>query len=246
MSEQDKGVELSEQTPLKSDTDTPVVGAETTVVGVVPQEPVATESKKRGWIFSKKSKTTKAEETSAVAPKDVEGGTAGTTNTTETKKKCHWWQRKPCPELTHQQQLSYGINLVQRDDRSLQTGIDLAYEDIYGEPDSVHSMDGIWRTNYAVFQTVRSFFYKFFSFIIAIPLAIVFGVLFALVSALSVFLCIPAGRLFSIPVGWIFKAWSYLVSSIFEPVFRSISHVFGNVKISSYGINTDPTAILSA
>jgi len=52
---------------------------------------------------------------------------------------------------------------------------------------------------------VRSFTYKVFSTIVAIPLAIVFGILFAFVSALSVFLCVPAGRLLSIPVGWIAK-----------------------------------------
>jgi len=238
-------LELSEQTPLKSDTDALAggPGAESTAEGG-PTTTVTVNEKKR-WFFAKKNKGPKGEEGSAVAPsKDVEGGAPATGN--DNKKKPHWWQRKPCPELTQEQQLSYGVNLVQRDDHGLQTGIDLGYEDIYGEPDSVHSINTIWRTNSAVFQSVRSFFYKLFSFIIAIPLAIVFGVLFALVSALSVFVFVPAGVLLSIPVGWVFKVWSYAVRAVFVPVFQAVGHAFGNVKVSNYGLNTDPTAVLTA
>jgi len=236
-------LELSEQTPLKSDTDAAAApGAESTAEGG-PTTTTTTTTKR--WFFTKKSKGPKGEEGSAVAPsKDLEGGAAPTGN--DNKKKTHWWQRKPCHELTQEQQLSYGVNLVQRDDHGLQTGIDLGYEDIYGEPDSVHSFNSIWRTNATVFQAVRSFFYKLFSFIIAIPLAIVFGVLFALVSALSVFVFVPAGVLLSIPINWVFKVWSYAVRAVFVPVFQAVGHCFGNVKVSNYGLNTDPTAVLTA
>jgi hypothetical protein len=42
--------------------------------------------------------------------------------------------------------------------------------------------------------------------VFAIPLAIVFGVLFALVSVLSVYVFVPIGRLLAIPFGWLAKA----------------------------------------
>jgi len=145
-----------------------------------------------------------------------------------------------------EQQLSYGVNLVQRDDNNLQSNIDLEYGHIYGEPDSVHSLNGIWRTNASVFLAVRSFFYKVFSLIIAIPLAVVFGVLFALASALSVFVFVPLGVLLSIPIGWVFKIWGCAVRAVFDPIFHAVGLSLSNVKISRYGLNTDPTAVMTA
>ena len=70
------------------------------------------------------------------------------------EKKKHWWDRKctkpECTEANANQGLTYGVNLVQRDDRQLQSGIDFGVEDIYGEPDNMHSLNGIWKSNYTV------------------------------------------------------------------------------------------------
>jgi len=235
---------MSEQAPLNPEATQPAEGT---------GGDGGAEKKGKSWFFKKgkgNSATPKSgegqTETAIVESNNENDGTAAATG----GKKTHWWNRKcnkpECTEANENEGLSYGVNLVQRDDRQLQTGIDFGFEDIYGEPDNVHSFNGIWRTNYAVFQAVRSFFYKLFSCIVAIPLAIVFGILFALISALSVFLCVPAGRLLSIPVCWVAKLWSVVVSAIFDPVFKSIGLLFGNVKVSRYGINSDPTAVISA
>jgi len=246
MSTHQENIALSEQTPLKSDTDA-ATGAESTAEGAAAG---ASAPEKKRWFFTKKTITTKpaegvaaAESTTGNNNKDVEAGGAPAV------KEQHWWQKKCTPGTGQQGEnpcMSIGINLLQRDDHQLQTGIDLGFEDIYGEPDSVHSLDAIWRTNYAVFQSVRSFFYKVFSLIVAIPLAVVFGILFALVSTLSVFVFVPAGRLLSIPAGWIFKVWSVVIGAVFDPLFNSLGRIFSNVKVSRYGINSDPTAVLSA
>ena len=58
-----------------------------------------------------------------------------------------------------------------------------------------------------VFVAVRNFIYKFLTLIFAIPLAVVFGVLFGLVSVLSVYVFVPVGRLLAIPFSWVAKVW---------------------------------------
>jgi len=233
-----ENIALSEQTPLKTDTDTPAAGAESTAEGGQAG------AEKKKWFFTKKTKTAKpaseGAETNNDNNKDVEGGAAPAC------KKPRWWQRKPCAPGADNPCMSVGINLVQRDDHQLQTGIDLGFEDIYGEPDSAHSLDAIWRINHAIFTNVRCFFYKVFSLIICLPLAVVFGILFALVSALSVYVIVPLGRLLSIPAWWIFKAWTFVIGAVFDPIFTSISRICSNVRISRYGINNDPTAVISA
>jgi len=240
-------VELNEQAALIKPADQSG-NAETNVAGDAGAATKA-EKEKKSWFGGKKKAT----------PKNTEEGVPETT--TEGANNDHNQQvkekKKKCPFVcfnktasgganadAHQPQ--FGINVVQRDDRGLQTSIDLAFEDIYGEPDSVHSFDSVWRTNQKIFLIVRLFFYKLFSLLLFIPLAIIFGVLFALLSALNVFLCVPFGRLIKIPAVWLFKLWSFTVGSLFDPLFQSISHMFANVKVARYGINNDPTSVITA
>jgi caveolin 1 len=235
MSVQEK-LELNEQTPLKSDMDAPAVAEGTATVTETTEVlvPATTVEKKKFTFFTKKEKKTKQEETAAISPvKDVENGDA------KKKGKCGWFNRDQCAE---DPRMTIGVNLIQRDDRNLQHHIDLAFEDIYGEPDSVHSFNGIWRATFSVFTAVRAFFYRLFALIVAIPSAIVFAILFALVSVLQVFLCVPAGRLFSIPANWIFKAWKFIFTNVFDPVFKSVGQCFSGVAVRQYGFNNEATA----
>uniref|UniRef100_A0A914HA05 Caveolin n=1 Tax=Globodera rostochiensis TaxID=31243 RepID=A0A914HA05_GLORO len=150
------------------------------------------------------------------------------------------YERQTYPEPTFQ------CDLVQRDSAKLQEAIDLGVHDIFGEPDAVHSLNGVWKTALTVFLAVRNFCYKMLSLVFAVPLAIVFGILFALLSTLSVFVFVPIGRLLSIPFGWLAKLWSVLVSAVCDPLCRSVALICGNVKVSRYGISQDPTAVLSS
>lgn len=230
------------------------------------------EKKSGGWFSKKKAanaKTTTA--TGQEGDKNTtegggeDGGTAtdGANNINDKKQKTKGTSGKKCPfsfcrpqrgvagtdetidGTTGQQQPSFQLNMVQRDDRKLQEGIDFGFEQIFGEPDAVHSINGVWRTTITVFLAVRNFIYKLFSLIFAVPLAILFGILFALISVLGVYLFVPIGRLLSIPLGWLAKVWSSIVGAVLDPVCRSCGLIFGNVKVSRYGISQDPTAVIS-
>nr|CAD2190000.1 unnamed protein product [Meloidogyne enterolobii] len=232
--------------------------------------------KKGGWFSSKKkaanAKTTEIAATGQEGDKNAteggeDGGNAtdgGANNVNEKKQKTKSTSGKKCPfsfcrpqrgvagtdgevsDGTLQQQPSFQVNMVQRDDRKLHEGIDFGFEQIFGEPDAVHSINGVWRTTITVFLAVRNFIYKLFSLIFAVPLAILFGILFALISVLGVYFFVPIGRLLSIPLGWLAKVWSTVIGAILDPVCRSCGLLFGNVKVSRYGINHDPTAVISA
>ncbi|KAL3100450.1 hypothetical protein niasHS_001753 [Heterodera schachtii] len=149
-----------------------------------------------------------------------------------------WGEREPTPTTT------FRFDLVQRDSAKLQETIDLGVQDIFGEPDAVHSMNGVWKMSLTVFLTVRNFCYKLLSLIFAVPLAVLFGILFGLFSMLSVFVFVPVGRLLSIPFGWLAKLWAVLISAVCDPLCRSFALTFGNVKVTRYGINQDPTAVV--
>lgn len=239
-----------------------------------PNEPKSKE--KKGWFSKKKTTKTEVVTVTASSDKPPAegdaaaaegGGEAGAVNNVNDKKqkggaakKCPFLfaRSKKCGEcgaggeqqqadaVQHENQPSFQFNMVQRDDRKLQEAIDLGVENIFGEPDAVHSVNGVWKATLVVFLAVRNFIYKLLSLVFAIPLAVVFGVLFGLFSVLSVYVFVPVGRLLSIPFSWLAKVWSVVVSAVLDPICRSCGLIFGGVKISRYGINQDPTAVLTA
>jgi len=227
-------VELTEQTPLTTEG-----GEGQTEAG----QQAAPEKKK--WWFRKGKKPEAAEGEKAAAEKTEGGGGADENAEPKEKKPC-WWQRKPKCKATCGEGTSFGIDYVRRDEQQLQTAIDLNFGDIFGEPDAVHSLNGVWRVTHSIFTAVRNFFYKVFTIILCVPAAFIFGVLFALISALGVFVIIPAGRLLAVPAGWFFKLWAYFVTNVFEPLGSGIAHIFSRIKIYRYGINNDPTATIGA
>jgi len=227
MASVEEKVELTEQTPL------------TTVVVETEGQPEAAKKEKKWW-FKKGAK--KAETTT-----EENAETAATEGEREKPKKNHWWNKKPCCETTCTEAgPTFGIDYARRDEQQLQSAIDLTFADIFGEPDSLHSFNGVWRVTHSIFTAVRNFFYKLFAIVIFIPAAFVFGILFALVSALGVYVIVPAGRLLSIPAVWIFKLWSYVVAGIVEPVGVGLGAILSRIKVHRYGINNDPTATMGA
>lgn len=236
-------VEMNEQTvPLKSsETEGGNVetGAGATSAG---EEAAKTTKEKKSWFGGGKKKP-KADEAKPETG-TTEGISKNGPNEKGKKPKFPFSLFKPAAADVIREP-TFDVNLIQRDDHNLQTFINLGYEDIYGEPDPIHSFDGVWRSNYKLFVKIRAFFYKLFSLILFIPSAVVFGILFALFSVLSVFLLVPIGKLLSIPCIWLFKVWSFVVSAVLDPVFRSISYLFSSVKITRYGINNDPTDVIT-
>jgi len=241
MAETEK-VELTEQTPLKSDTDLPATETTVETKEIKEEKP---SGKQRTWFFKKTTKKT-VETTEKTAPVETEAGAAAE-NQAEGKK-AHWWhckKKETIKEGGENEELSIGLNMFHRDDKNLHTAVDLGFEDIFGEPDAVHSIDRVWRITYRVFTALRTFFYKLFTLIIAIPSAILFAILFALVSALHVFCCTPLGRLAAIPFGWLAKVWQVLVNAVFNPLFTSCGLCCSGISIRRYGLNSDVTAQLA-
>ncbi|CAD5224722.1 unnamed protein product [Bursaphelenchus xylophilus] len=232
-------VELSEQTPLKQEEENKEA-EKSTEAG----EEAATEKKeaeKKRWFFNKKAKKEeKPAEEKAEKEKNAEGGEVPPAE----KKKC-WWQKKPCCKKDGEQP-TFGIDYVHRDDQNLQTAIDLNFADIFGEPDALHSWEGVWRRSQAVFNAVRGFFYKLFSLLLFIPATVVFGVLFALFSALNVYVVTPLGKLLWIPFGWVAAVWKALNANVLGPVFGALGQGLSSIRVHRYGLNNDATATIAA
>lgn len=88
-----------------------------------------------------------------------------------------------------------GINLLDRDERSINEHVNVNFEDVLGEPDATQGFEGAYRLSYGVFQFIRFWVYRILMAVISIPLALVWGVVFALLSVFSVWVLTPAFRI---------------------------------------------------
>ncbi|CAI4223491.1 unnamed protein product [Auanema sp. JU1783] len=227
MSDQDK-VEM-EQVPLKSDTDAPASTEEAPAKAETVSEP------KKGWFFSRKAKKP-ASDVEAPAEETKEEG-----KEESCKKKC-WWNRNQKSEADQKNdEISIGINLVDRDEKGNSNHVNFGYEDIFAEAEAAHSFDCLWRLVAKTFVGTRLFIYRVLSLIVGIPAAIIFGVLFAIVTVLNTFLCVPFGKLLTVPGNWIAMSWAWAIQAIVHPVTSAIGLIFSSCTIRKYGFNSQVT-----
>ncbi|KAJ1362318.1 Caveolin 1 [Parelaphostrongylus tenuis] len=222
--EHEKPVEL-EQVPLKSDTDAPA--------GATEDATPTPNAVKKSWLF-KKAKKTVIEE-----PPNTEEKTAAEE---KLKKKC-WWSKHKSEQQQKCDHISIGIDLVNRDEKGINEHVRLGFEDIFGEAETQHSWDCVWRLVYRVFMWTRRFVYRLCSLIIGLPAAIVFGILFGILSVINVFACVPFAKLLTIPANWLSKTWCWMVHAIIDPVALSVSLLFSSFTIKKYGISSQPTDV---
>jgi len=245
-------VEL-EQVPLKFDTDAPAQepGKDEHVVA---EKKLEKREGGRKWLFFSSTKKKHVMDDDG-KPVEVTTTTETTTVTTAKPKTAtltRWFKKdgdsacnkKKCGDSDAAATMSIGINLLDRDERGINEHVKLSFEDIYGEPDSTHSWDCVWRLTYRIFTWTRCFFYRLFALLFAIPSAIVFGVLFALLTVVNIFACVPFGRALTIPATWLAKTWNFIVRSLFDPISRSCGLCCGSINVRRYGFTNDPTADL--
>lgn len=62
----------------------------------------------------------------------------------------------------------------------------MGFEDVIAEPFSTHSFDKVWIGSHAVFELVKFMFYRLLSTLLAVPMAFVLGLVFAVLSCIHI------------------------------------------------------------
>lgn len=74
----------------------------------------------------------------------------------------------------------------------------LNFEDVLAEPEAAHGFDPIWRSAYILFTGSRYWIYRLLAAIFALPLALVWGVTFSLITFFSVWFATPVLRIMDV------------------------------------------------
>lgn len=126
------------------------------------------------------------------------------------------------------------IDLVNRDPKHLNDDVvKIDFEDVIAEPEGTHSFDGIWKASFTTFTVTKYWFYRLLSALFGIPMALIWGIYFAILSFLHIWAVVPCIKSFLIEIQCISRVYSIYVHTFCDPLFEAIGKIFSNIRINT-------------
>ncbi|NXR62599.1 CAV2 protein, partial [Erpornis zantholeuca] len=107
----------------------------------------------------------------------------------------------------------------------------LGFEDVIAEPELTHSFDKVWICSHALFELSKYVIYKVLTLVLAIPLALVVGVVFATLSCLHIWVVVPFVKTCLMVLPSVQTVWKSLTDVFVVPFFQSLGRCFAMVNI---------------
>uniref|UniRef100_A0A452H3S2 Caveolin n=1 Tax=Gopherus agassizii TaxID=38772 RepID=A0A452H3S2_9SAUR len=108
--------------------------------------------------------------------------------------------------------------------------LQIDFEDVIAEPDGTHSFDGIWKASFTTFTVTKYWFYRLLSAIFGIPLALIWGIYFAILSFLHIWAVVPCIRSYLIEIQCISRVYSICIHTFCDPLFEAIGKMFSTIR----------------
>ncbi|XP_014818830.1 PREDICTED: caveolin-2 [Calidris pugnax] len=109
--------------------------------------------------------------------------------------------------------------------------LQLGFEDVIAEPELTHSFDKVWICSHALFELSKYAIYKLLTLVLAIPLALVVGIVFAVLSCLHIWIVLPFVKTCLMVLPSVQTVWKSLTDVFIEPFFHSLGRCFAMVNI---------------
>ncbi|NXH14867.1 CAV2 protein, partial [Bucco capensis] len=120
---------------------------------------------------------------------------------------------------------------LDRDPRGMNGHLQLEFEDVIAEPELTHSFDKVWICSHALFELSKYVIYKLLTLVLAIPLALLLGIVFALLSCLHIWLVVPFVKTCLMVLPSVQTVWKSLTEVFLVPFFQSLGRCFAMVNI---------------
>lgn len=118
-----------------------------------------------------------------------------------------------------------------RDPRGVNDCLKVTFEDVIAEPVSVRSGDRVWIWSHALFEVSRVWIYRIVTVLFAIPMSIISGLLFAILSCIHIWMVSPCIQCTLIGTRWLQSLWSIVLSVIVRPLLASAGKCCGGFSI---------------
>ncbi|XP_061864258.1 caveolin-3 [Colius striatus] len=125
------------------------------------------------------------------------------------------------------------IDLVNRDPKHINEDVvKVDFEDVIAEPVGTYSFDGVWKASYTTFTVSKYWCYRLLSAILGIPLAVVWGFLFALISFCHIWAVVPCIKSYLIEIQCVSRIYSLCIHTFCDPLFEALSKICSNVRVA--------------
>lgn len=128
--------------------------------------------------------------------------------------------------------LSAGLSLTARDGKAINSDVCLDFDDVLAEPGSTHGLDPVWQISFVLFTHTKLWLYRIFAALVAIPAALVWALVFALITVVYVWILAPALRLFELGVAVARRVFVGVMRCTVEPVCAAVGAVFSQIGVS--------------
>ncbi|TNN84400.1 Caveolin-2 [Liparis tanakae] len=118
-----------------------------------------------------------------------------------------------------------------RDPRGINDCLKVTFEDVIAEPVSLRSGDRVWIWSHALFEVSRVWIYRVVTILLAIPISIISGLLFAILSCLHIWIVGPCSHCVLIGAHWLQSLWSIVLGIVVRPFFSSAGRCCGGFSV---------------
>jgi len=130
--------------------------------------------------------------------------------------------------------LSAGLNMEARDEKAINTAINVDFDEVIAEPLAAQGFDPIWRLTYVLFSQTKLWLYRIFAAVLAVPAALVWALLFSLITVVYVWVLAPVLRLFDLFVAVARRVMVGVMHCTVDPVCTAVGGLFSRVNTGSH------------
>uniref|UniRef100_A0ABI7W0J2 Caveolin n=1 Tax=Felis catus TaxID=9685 RepID=A0ABI7W0J2_FELCA len=124
------------------------------------------------------------------------------------------------------------IDLVNRDPKNINEDIvKVDFEDVIAEPVGTYSFDGVWKVSYTTFTVSKYWCYRLLSTLLGVPLALLWGFLFACISFCHIWAVVPCIKSYLIEIQCISHIYSLCIRTFCNPLFAALGQICSNIKV---------------
>ncbi|XP_048863221.1 caveolin-1-like [Brienomyrus brachyistius] len=124
------------------------------------------------------------------------------------------------------------IDLVNRDPKHLNDHVvKVDFEDVIAEPAGTYSFDGVWKASFTTFTVTKYWCYRLLTALVGIPLALVWGIIFAILSFLHIWAAVPCVKSYLINIQCMSRVYSIWIHTFCDPFFEAIGKCFSGIHM---------------
>nr|XP_057932529.1 caveolin-2 isoform X1 [Doryrhamphus excisus] len=120
-----------------------------------------------------------------------------------------------------------------RDPNDINAHLKVGFEDVIAEPTSTRTFDKVWIASHALFEVVKFIFYRLLTALLAVPLAFILGLLFAILSLIHIWVVMPAIQSLLMLLPSVQVVWRSLTDMFVMPFFRSMGKTLSSIHVQT-------------